>query len=136
MTDEPLDDILGPPDPAESGAAIDAPDAEKAKTPRHKWAPRTRISVASLALVAMMFLFVFPTRSYLEQQHQVGQAEHSVQALNQQNKILEAEAKRLQTPSEIERLAREEFNWVMPGEQAYSIGPSADAQSTTTTTTP
>jgi hypothetical protein len=48
---------------------------------RMVWAPRTRIAVASLALVAMMFLFVFPTRSYLAQKRQIGKAAHAVEVL-------------------------------------------------------
>jgi hypothetical protein len=32
---------------------------------------RARLALAALALVGMMFLFVFPTRSYLAQRRQV-----------------------------------------------------------------
>jgi cell division protein FtsB len=104
---------------------------------RMVWAPRTRIAVASLALVAMMFLFVFPTRSYLAQKRQVGQAAHAVEVLRAQNEVLARQAARLKTESEIERLAREQFNMVMPGEQAYNVveAPS-DSTDTTATTTP
>jgi cell division protein FtsB len=80
-----------------------------------------------------MFLFVFPTRSYLAQQRQVGSARKAVAALKLQNEQLARQAKRLQTPSEIERLAREQFNMVLPGEQAYTVLAS---DPTTTTTRP
>jgi cell division protein FtsL len=102
-------------------------------TPRNRasWERPTRIAVASLALVAIMFLFVFPTRSYLAQQRQVGSARKAVAALKVQNDQLERQAKRLQTPSEIERLAREQFNMVLPGEQAYTV---LSSQPTSTTT--
>ena len=92
-----------------------------------------RISVASLVFVAMMFLFVFPTRSYLAQQRQVRTARHSVEVLRAQNAQLAREAKRLQTPAEIERLARSQFNMVFPGEQAYNVVPPQGVASTTTT---
>jgi cell division protein FtsL len=92
-----------------------------------------RISVASLVFVAMMFLFVFPTRSYLAQQRQVQTARHSVEVLRAQNAQLAREAKRLQTPAEIERLARSQFNMVFPGEQAYNVVPPQGVASTTTT---
>ncbi len=90
----------------------------------------------SLALVAMMFLFVFPTRSYLAQKRQVGQAAHAVDVLQAQNAVLARQASRLKTRSEIERLAREQFNMVMPGEQAYDVveAPGSDSDTTTTTT--
>ena len=93
-----------------------------------------RISVASLVFVAMMFLFVFPTRSYLAQQRQVRTARHSVEVLRAQNAQLAREAKRLQTPAEIERLARSQFNMVFPGEQAYNVVPPRGVATTTTTT--
>ena len=92
-----------------------------------------RITVVSLVFVAMMFLFVFPTRSYLAQQRQVNDARHSVQVLRAQNAQLAREAQRLQTPAEIERLARSQFNMVFPGEQAYNVVPPQGVATTTTT---
>jgi len=92
-----------------------------------------RIAVASLVFVAMMFLFVFPTSSYLAQQRQVRTARHSVAVLRAQNAQLAREAQRLQTPEEIERLARAQFNMVFPGEQAYNVVPPRGVATTTTT---
>jgi cell division protein FtsL len=88
---------------------------------RASWERPTRIAVGSLAVVAILFLFVFPTRSYVAQQRQVGAARKAVAALQLQNAQLAAQAKRLQTPSEVERLAREQFNMVLPNEQAYTV---------------
>src|SRR5438128_5431161 len=108
----------------------------KAQPPRHaRWGARTRIAVASLAFTAMMFLFVFPTRSYLAQQRQVGRARHAVEVLKAQNEELARQANRLKTPSEIERLAREQFNMVRPGEEAYNVVQTPAGSSPTTTTT-
>ena len=99
---------------------------------RAGWERPTRIAVASLAVIAIMFLFVFPTRSYLAQQRQVRAAHHAVEVLTAQNKELAREARQLQTPSEIERLARAQFNMVLPGEQAYNVVPPAKKPSTIT----
>jgi len=120
-----------------SGAAGAVADPLRASqlARRMVWAPQTRIAVASLALVAMMFLFVFPTRSYLAQKRQVGRAAHAVKVLEAQNAVLAQEAKRLKTPSEIERLAREQFNLIRPGEQAYNVVEAPASPSVTTTTT-
>jgi cell division protein FtsB len=41
----------------------------------------------------------------------------------------------LHTDAAIERLAREQYNLVKPGEEAYAILPARPAPSTTTTTT-
>ena len=46
--------------------------------------------------------------------------------------LIAQQAQRLQTPAEIERLAREQFNMVLPNEQAYTVL-SSDATTTTTT---
>jgi cell division protein FtsB len=138
-------------DPSDEPAAAVQPEAETevvagagvpvAREPKPQpvrrivWAPRTRIAVASLALVAMMFLFVFPTRSYVAQKRQIGRAAHAVEVLRAQNEVLAKQAARLKTHSEIERLAREQFNMVMPGETAYNVveTPSDGSDSTTTT---
>lgn len=145
MTDTPIGE---PPDEtpdastdAPNDVSNDAPDPRgrpKAQPARRaRWGPRTRIAVASLALTAMMFLFVFPTRSYFAQKRQVGRAAHAVAVLKAQNEELARQAQRLETPSEIERLAREQFNMVLPGEQAYNVVETpAGSGSTTTTTVP
>ena len=88
---------------------------------RPNWEHPTRIAVASLAVIAIMFLFVFPTRSYLGQQRQVRDARHSVEVLKAENAELAREARLLKTPVEIERLARVQFNMVFPGEQAFNV---------------
>ena len=129
MTDETEPDDIEIQDASETEIEA-AKGRHPAATRRANWERPTRIAVASLALVAIMFLFVFPTSSYLAQQRQVGSARKAVAALKQQNKELERQAEQLQTPSEIERLAREQFNMVLPGEQAYTV---LSSEPTTTT---
>jgi cell division protein FtsB len=74
---------------------------------------------------------VFPTRSYLAQRNAVNDARNDVQVLQEQNRRLQEEADRLETPEEIERLAREEFQMVYPGERAYAVLPAPAATTTT-----
>src|SRR4051812_46969040 len=93
---------------------------------------RARVALVALGIVAVLFLFVFPTRSYWSQRRQVGAAQHDVNVLRDQNDKLAAEVNELQTPAEIERMAREQFHMVYPGEQVYNVSPAA----TTTTTVP
>jgi cell division protein FtsL len=115
---------------ADGAAAKDHPSGIR----RASWERPTRIAVGTLAVIAIMFLFVFPTRSYLAQQRQVGNARHAVQVLAAQNEQLIRQKEQLQTPAEIERLAREQFNMVLPGEQAYNVLSTARSATTTTTT--
>jgi len=139
LVDDSVDDFAdaSPEEVSATGAAGASADPLRPSqlARRMVWAPQTRIAVASLALVAMMFLFVFPTRSYLAQKRQVGRAAHAVKVLEAQNAVLAQEAKRLKTPSEIERLAREQFNLIRPGEQAYNVVEAPASPSVTTTTT-
>lgn len=82
--------------------------------------------------VAAMFVLVFPARAYLAKRGEETKARAELSLIESQNRQLEAEKHRLQSDAEIERLARERFNLVKPGEQAYAIVPEA----TTTTTAP
>jgi cell division protein FtsL len=91
---------------------------------------RVRLALIALAFVAILFVFVFPTRSYLSQRRAVGAAARDVAVLRDQNNKLQAEAQQLQTPAAIERMAREQFHMVYPGEHVYYVMPIA----TTTTT--
>jgi cell division protein FtsB len=97
---------------------------------------RARLALCALALVAILFVFVFPTRSYLAQRRQVSSAQHDVNVLRAQNDELAAQAALLQTPAEIERMAREQFHLVFPGETVYDIVPGATPSGTSTTTVP
>jgi cell division protein FtsB len=80
--------------------------------------------VGSIALAALLFLFVLPTRTYLAQRHSLTAVQTRLQVFERENAKLTAEADRLQTDAEIERLAREQYGLVKPGEKAFVIVPS------------
>lgn len=92
---------------------------------------RTRIAMLFLVLVGVLFAFVFPTRTLLDQRGQVRAAEDHLTVLRKQGAILKREAQRLQSDAEVERLARSKYNLVKPGEQAYAIVSSAPARAAT-----
>lgn len=95
-----------------------------------------RVTLASLILIAFLFLFVFPTRTFLHQRRATTRAKAQLELLHQQTARLEREAARLQSDAEVERLARDRYNFVRPGEQAFAlIPPLAPAATTSTTTT-
>src|SRR5690349_16668295 len=89
-----------------------------------RWGRPATMALVALAFVAILFLFVFPTRSYLAQRRDISSAQHDVTVLRQQNEKLAQEARRLQSTPEIERLARDQFHYVFPGEKAYTIIPA------------
>lgn len=83
--------------------------------------------IGSIALAAALFLFVLPSRTYLAQRHSMSAAETRLQVFRAQNAKLAAEAAHLQSDADIERVARQDYGLVKPGEKAYLIQPSSPA---------
>jgi cell division protein FtsB len=83
--------------------------------------------VAAVAAVGLAFLWLLPARVWLSQRHQLSTAERSIQVLSAQNQKLADRARELGTDAEIERLAREQYGLVKPGEQALEVLPSPRA---------
>jgi cell division protein FtsB len=94
-----------------------------------------RATVASLILVGILFAFVFPTRTWLQQRSQAADAQSELSLLRDQTAKLEREAAKLRRDQEVERVARARFGLVMPGERAWAIVPSPTTTTSTTTTT-
>lgn len=85
-----------------------------------------RAVLASLVVVGVLFVFVFPTRAYLAQRAEIGQVRDDLESLREQNARLAEEAARLSDPAEIEKIARERFHLVRPGEQAFAVVPAPE----------
>jgi hypothetical protein len=76
------------------------------------------------ALCAVLALAVFPTSTFLDQRADTSEAEQRLAVLRAQNEAYEERIERLQTVEEIERVAREQYNLVFPGEEAYAVLPA------------
>ena len=79
--------------------------------------------LGAAALVVFLVAAVFPTRTYLHQREEIAAAERKLAVLTAENEKLGDRVEQLHTDSEIERLAREQYNLVRPGEEAYAILP-------------
>jgi cell division protein FtsL len=90
-----------------------------------------RAALFLVALVGLLFAFVYPTRTFLDQRAETNDARSQLSVLKSENARLAQESKRLSTDSEIERLARQKYGLVKPGERAFVILPAP-----TTTTVP
>lgn len=75
-------------------------------------------------LVVALAVGVFPTRAWLDQRDDLTATERRLAVLREQNEAMEEQLEQLETPEEVERLAREEYNLVRPGEEAYSVLPA------------
>jgi cell division protein FtsL len=109
---------------------------------RHRRRVILRVLLGSMVIVALLFAFVFPARTLLAQRQQTDKEQHRLEVLQQQNRKLEAETRRLQNDAEIERIAREQYNFVRPGERPYvvvpppTIAPPSTAPAAPSTTAP
>jgi cell division protein FtsB len=83
--------------------------------------------VAAVAVLLVLGTFVFPTRTFLSQRTAIAEAELQLEVLEEQNARLGEQAASLRDDAEIERLAREQYNLVRPGEEAYALLPSPEA---------
>ncbi len=90
-----------------------------------------RIALLTVFSVAFLFVFVFPTGSYLAQRRQVTKASHDLAVLRRQNYALSSEAEKLKTDPEVERIARERYNMALPGERLFQIFPTPTPTTTT-----
>ncbi len=87
---------------------------------------RRRVIMAiglGLALIAFMFAFVLPTQTYLSQRDEIGRAEERLEVIRRETAELKADTERLEGDAEVERIAREQYGLVRPGETPYVIVP-------------
>jgi cell division protein FtsL len=100
--------------------------AEKAvpKPRRARRRPAMRLALFVVVLVGLLFAFVYPTRTFLDQRDQTTKARAQLELLQSENARLARESEKLSKNSEIERLAREKYGLVKPGEQPFVILPA------------
>jgi cell division protein FtsB len=88
---------------------------------------RRRVVVPLLGtMVAVIGLLVgvFPTRALLDQRAAMAETEHRLSFVEERNEELADRVEALGTDEEVERIAREQYNLVFPGEEAYGILPA------------
>jgi cell division protein FtsB len=84
--------------------------------------PATFMGVLALIITGMAVITaVIPFRQIVEQRAFVESAAAELTRINLENEHLRSEVEALNTPGEIERLARENLGYVMPGEAAYVV---------------
>ena len=88
---------------------------------------RRRFLVPTLGtMIALggLLVGVFPTRALLDQRAAIAEADARLAAVDARNQELEERVEALGTDAEIERIAREQYNLVFPGEEAYGLLPA------------
>lgn len=79
------------------------------------------ITLLLVVAVALVFSNVFPFRQILAQQELVAQKEQTLVVLQEENSRLTAAAGYLETEQGVEKIARQDFGYVRPGEVAYVV---------------
>jgi len=102
---------------------------------RRRRAIALRVSVAAVVVVGLLFVVVFPLQAWMHQRSELSASEHRLAVIRAQRAQVERQVRQLDDPAEIERLARQLYGMVRPGEQAYAAVPGAPTTTTTTTTT-
>ncbi len=80
--------------------------------------------LAVLTVFGLVYISLFPVRTYLAQRASLNRAHEQLAVLQQQNAALEQQVNGLNTDTEIEKLAREYYNLVRPGEESYNVLPA------------
>jgi len=79
------------------------------------------LALAGLVAVVITVVGIFPFRQIIADRRSVSLAQDKLAALAAENERLEAQAAVLQTDQEVERLARERFGLVRPGEISFVV---------------
>lgn len=106
-------------------------DSAKA-TRRKRWG--WVLAVLLLGALALTLSGIFPFRQLVAQQRQIERAGEQLHALTSENDRLEVEIAALQTDDEVERIARDQYGLVRPGEVGYVV--VSPPQATLTTVAP
>ena len=101
-------------------------DEAPGRLPRRQFRRRRLVAVgAALALLGFTGLLVLPaTRTWLNQRDQRASDQRKLAFIAAENAKLEQQIGALQTPEEIERVARQQYNYAYPGEQVVAVLPS------------
>ena len=98
-----------------------APEREPQPSPPRRSRLAPVVAILLLAALAFTVSGVFPFRQLFHQRRQVEATREQLQQLVDQNDALAAEIETLQTDDEVERIAREQYGLVRPGESAYAV---------------
>jgi cell division protein FtsB len=110
--------------------------ASRSERRRSREVSRSRLwLIGSVVVSAAVLGAWFPASALYSQRTSLSASRAQLHQLQEQNAALAQEAKNLSSTSEIDRIAREQYQLVTPGQQAFEILPATGAAGTTPTTT-
>lgn len=108
--------------------SVRRPRAERRHLPPGlaRWARPLLLATAVVATIAALAVWVFPTRTWLDQRSALAEAETELHELGAQRAALEQRVRELDSDEQIEQIARSQYGLVMPGEEAYAVLPAPE----------
>jgi cell division protein FtsB len=91
-----------------------------------RWARPLLLAAAAVATIAVLAVYVFPTRTWLDQRAALAETSAELDALRAERDALEARVDQLDSDAEIELIARSQYGLVLPGEEAYAVLPAPE----------
>lgn len=92
-----------------------------------RWTKPLLVAVAAVATIAVLAVYVFPTRTWLDQREALTETRTRLDELRAERQALESRIAELDTDAEIELIARSQYGLVLPGEEAYAVLPAPEA---------
>jgi cell division protein FtsB len=80
-------------------------------------------ALGGVVLLGVLFLTVFPTRTWLDQRANISASRAELAELDAELAELDERVAALDSAEEIERIARRDYGMVRPGEEAYIVLP-------------
>ena len=91
-----------------------------------RWARPLLLASFASATIAVLAIYVFPTRTWLEQREALAETSVELTELRAEREALQARIDQLDSDAEIEAIARSEYGLVRPGEEAYAVHPAPE----------
>ena len=91
-----------------------------------RWGRPLLLATAVVATIAALAVWVFPTRTWLDQRAALAEAQTELHELGAQRAALEQRVRELDSDEQIEEIARSQYGLVMPGEEAYAVLPAPE----------
>ena len=80
-----------------------------------------RLLLVAIVAGGILFLFLLPGRTWLDQSRAMSAAQRRASVLAQENAALSNRVNQLRSTAYIEQVARQQYGLVMPGEKAFGI---------------
>lgn len=91
-----------------------------------RWARPLLLATAAVATIAALAVYVFPTRTWLDQRTALAETSVELRELEAERSALEQRVVELDSDDQIEEIARSQYGLVLPGEEAYAVLPAPE----------